>query len=230
MGRNDDGRAEGDVEEVSPEQLRRQLTEIKGAMGLEERYPGQRRLWLVYGGGVAAVSIAMEALFTVRGLPGWAIPTIWVAFLMVAGVAQWGIASGTSDGSAPTAAPDWRILLGTLLAAFLSVAAYTEPLLHEASVTLSDVEFSRMSGAYLYSLVFSIAGVGFLFAGNALRAYRIRTRDRWVFYGAGIWMLAFAGLMTHFRFMRMFGYALGGVCFLLYSIAAYVLLGRADDT
>jgi len=51
------------AENVDPEELQRQLSDIKGAMGLAEQYPGRARLWLVAGLiiGVAAL-LALGAL------------------------------------------------------------------------------------------------------------------------------------------------------------------------
>jgi hypothetical protein len=216
--------------EVDPAQLRRQLSEIKTAMGLEERYPGQRRLWLVYGTGVGVASVLTEVAFVLvqRG-PGWFYQSVWLAFTLVTGFALWQLASRTPRGPSSEAAPDWRSVFGTLLLATLSVTTLSAPMFEHLEPVLPTREYGLLTGAYFYGLVIAVAGVGFLFVGSVLRTYRIRRRDRWVFYAAGIWMLAFAAAFTQAEFMQVFGYALFGILFFLYSIVAYVALGRSPN-
>lgn len=212
--------------EVDPEQLQRQLAEIKGAMGLEDRYPGQRTLWLGYGVGVALVSLVTEAIFFVEELPSWGYLLVWLAFILLAGGAQWWLVSRTPTGPSPSMAPDWRVLFGTLVLALFALSGLVQPLLPHLETGLSAQDAGILQGAYFFGLAIAVAGVGFLFVGNALRAYRIRKRDRWVFYGAGVWMLVFASWFTQTEFMRLAGYAVFGILFFVYSIAAYVVLGR----
>ena len=221
---------DGSEPDVDPDQLRRQLSEIKTAMGLEERYPGQRRQWLVYGAGLGAASILTEAAFSLvqRG-PGWFYQSVWLAFTIVTGLALWRLASRTPRGPGSEAAPGWRSVFGTLLLATASVTTLSSPLFEHLQPVMSTREYGLLTGAYFYGLVIAVAGVGFLFVGTVLRTYRIRRRDRWVFYGAGIWMLAFAAGFTYTEFMQVFGYALFGILFFLYSIVAYVVLGRSPN-
>lgn len=234
MGDTDSNRREptdaSDGTDVDPTQLQRQLSEIKGAMGLEEQYPGQRRLWLVYGIVVGLASLLAEAIFVVS--PDWsgsAYLGIWVAYALITGFSLMRLASGMPREDAPAAAPDWRVLFGTLVLAFVATVLQAEPVLSAAEAGLADPEFARLEGAFAYSLIISISGIGFLFAGNGLRAYRVRTRDRRVFYAAGVWMLGFAVAFTQIAWLRPFGYAVFGVLFLAYSLGAYVVLGRSDD-
>lgn len=224
-----------DPTEVDPADLKRQLSDIRGAMGLEERYPGQRRLWLLNGIVVAVVALAINLLFAVPPstrpgwLPDWLFLGVWLAFAVVIGASLLHLASRTPGDSTPATAPDWRVLTGTLLLAFASLFVLASPVIEEAVRNLTLQEESRLTGGFLYGLVIAIAGTGFLFAGNALRAHRIRKRDRWVFYGAGVWMLVYAALMPYSVRLQLYGYGLFGVLFLLYSTAAYVLLGRSSD-
>jgi hypothetical protein len=213
---------------VDPDQLQRQLTEIKGAIGLEDRYPGKRRLWLVYGALVGGACLTMQAVFSVPDVPGWTITATWASFVVIAGVVQWRLAAGTPNESV-RAAPGWPALLGTLALAFVSLASLAGPLLGTAGRSLGygTVEYSRLGGSFAFGLVVVFVGLGLLFAGNALRAYRIRRRDRWVFYGAGVWMLVYAGAMTHVVLLRTLGYGLFGLLFALYAVGAYLFLGRS---
>lgn len=217
------------TDDVDPERLQRQLAEIKGAMGLEDRYPGQRKLWLVYGVGVAVVSLLTEVLFVVEQLPSWGYFLVWLVFLALVGAAQWWLVSRTPTGPTPSSAPDWRVLFATLVLATVALSGLVQPLFPYLIDAESTETAGILQGAYFFGLVIAVAGVGFLFVGNALRAYHIRKRDRWVFYGAGVWMLVYASWFTHSEFLRLAGYAVFGILFLLYSIAAYVLLGRDPD-
>lgn len=222
--------ADGADETVDPEQLKRQLSDIKGAMGLEERYPGQRRLWLVYGVVIGLASILLELIFIVNpDAPGMFYFWLWVTYALVTGLSLMRLASGMPRDIESVTVPDWRVLFGTLVLAFGTSMVQFYPALSAAERALPSEEFAPLEGAFVYSLVISISGIGFLFAGNALRAYRIRKRDRRVFYGAGVWMLVFAALFTSVEWLRPVGYGLFGVCFLAYSLAAYALLGRSAD-
>lgn len=215
--------------DVDPERLQRQLAEIKGAMGIEERYPGQRTLWLGYGVGVALVGIATEVVFVVERLPSWGYVLIWLAFILAAGAAQWWLVSRTPTGPTPSMAPDWRVLFATLVVALVALSGLVQPLFPSLYEVESARQAGLLEGAYFFGLAIAVAGIGFLFVGNALRAYRIRRRDRWVFYGAGVWMLAYASWFTNSEFLRLAGYAVFGLLFFVYSVAAYVVLGRGSD-
>lgn len=226
-----DGRGGGDPD-VDPAELQRQLSEIKGAMGLEERYPGQRRMWPVYGAVMAVLLVALNASFTGYAsarLPDWLYFWLFVGTVVAVALVQWRIASKASTGTASTPGPDFRVLLGTLFLAVLAFVVLTYPSIEVALQHLSQVDGARLEGATVYGAVIAIAGLGFLFTGNGLRAYRIRKRDRYVFYGAGLWMLAYGALMPHYEILGAIGYGLFGVLFFGYSVVAYLVLGRSGD-
>lgn len=213
-----------------PDDLERQLAAIKGAMDLEDRYPGQRRLWLGYGVAVALASVVTQVLFVVEELPAWGYTLVWAGLILVIGAAQWWLASRTATGPEPGIAPDWRVVFGTLVLGLVSLSALVDPLFPYLWAAESETTAGIMQGAYFFGLAVVLAGMGFMFTGTALAAYRIRRRDRWVFYGAGLWMLAFATTLTQSWFMRRTGYAVFGILFFVYSIAAYVVLGRGGAT
>lgn len=227
-GPRTDGGERTDGADVDPAALQAQLSEIKGAMGLEAQYPGQRRLWLVYGSVVGLASILTEVVFAaVQEGPDVVYQVAWLGFVGVAGLALWRLATGTPTDHAPETAPDWRVVFATLLVGFLALVAMVQPVFYPLEGSLPAREQGLLTGAYFYALVIAVAGMGFLFTGNALRAYRIRARDRRVFYGAGGWMLAFAAVFPHVEFLRVFGYAVFGVLFWVYAVGAYVVLGRS---
>ena len=224
------------TESIDPEELHRQLSAIRGAIGLEERYPGQRRLWVVAGIIVAVTSVLVNLLFAVPPdryppwLEAWMFFVAWLLFALVIGGAVLVLASRISTGPTPPTAPDWRVLFGTLVLLFVSLGTLLGPMVETVVPVLSSVDAGRLTGGLAYGLVLAIAGAGFLITGNVLRSYRIRRADRWVFYGAGLWMLGYAAVFTHVTSLQLIGYGLFGILFLLYSIGAYVALGRTDGT
>lgn len=220
----------GDAD-VDPEELQRQLTDIKAGMGLAERYPGQRRLWLVYGIGVGVAILLLQLLFAlpVGVLPGWVYAAFVMAFALVATFGLFRLAAGTVPDQAAGTEHDWRAFFGTMVLAVVALAVLVEPSVSLAVSDLDELAANRLSGATAYGLIVAVAGVGFLFAGNALRAHRIRRRDRWVFYGAGLWMLTYAALFTQIAPLRSVGYGLFGLLLIGYSAGAYHLLGRDLD-
>lgn len=216
----------GKSTDVDPAELQAQLQRIKGAMGIEDRYPGQRRLWLVYGVVVAVAAIATEVVFASTRLSEVGYVAVWAVLVLVAGVAQWRITSGTTAARPPNA-PPLKHVLGALLGTFLALILMSGGLLPYLT---RGQETGIVQGAYYFGLLVAVAGLGFLLVGTVLRAYYIRRRDRLVFHAAGAWMLVFAALVTQFEFLRLFGYALFGLLFFLHSIVAYVLLGRSAET
>lgn len=212
--------------DVDPAELHAQLQQIKGAMGLEDRYPGQRRLWLIYGVLVAVAGIVTESIFAIQRLPESGYILVWAALAIVAGVATWRITAGTASRRPANAPPLGRVL-GALLLTFLVLVVMSGAVV----VELPDTEAAGLlQGAYYFGLVVALAGLGFLIVGTILRAYYIRRRDRLVFQIAGVWMLVFAAFLTQYEFLQIFGYAIFGVLFLVHSIAAYVVLGGGAET
>lgn len=218
-------------DEPDPEELQRQLADIKGAMGLVERYPGRRKLWLVYGVGIGVAIVLLQLLFALPGgiLPNWAYQAFVLGFALIATLGLFRLAAGMLPDEATGPGLDWRVFFGTLLLALGALVLLIEPAVSTVLRTLDARAASRLSGATAYGLVVAVAGTGFLFAGNALRAHSIRRRDRWVFYGAGLWMLAYAALFTQVHLLRAVGYGVFGCLLVAYSVGAYVILGRGTD-
>lgn len=215
-----------DAADVDPAELQAQLQQIKGAMGLEDRYPGQRRLWLVYGVLVAVAAVGTEVIFASARLPEYGYIAVWALLAVVAGVAQWRITSGT-PARRPANAPPLKHVLFGLLGAFVSLIVLSGALVAELPATEGA---GILQGAYYFGLLVALAGLGFILVGTTLQAYYIRRRDRLVFHAAGIWMLVFAAFVTQYEFLQLFGYAIFGGLFLVHSIAAYLVLGRGSDT
>jgi len=207
-------------DDVDPEQLQRELAEIKGAMGLADQYPGRARLWLFAGLLIGAAALFAQATFFFSdALSGTAYTLIWNGFVVVAVVASWWMASRLPQAAAPETAPSWRALFGSLVV-FLSAAAGAV-----GRVAGQVGELDR--GILYFALTLTTVGLGLLLTGAVLVSYRVRRRDRLVFYAGGLWVLAYASVLPHVQVLRWVGVGLFGVLFALYSVAAYVFLTRA---
>jgi len=194
--------------------LRRDLDHIKTAMGIEDRYPGQRRLWAVHGALVGGAAVLTNVIFAFE-IPSSLYILIWFGLVALAGLIQWRSAVATDvDDPGPT--PSWRVVFGTLVAGWFVLTAI-------ASSIFGDVP-GVVRGAYFFSLSVAVLGMGYLLAGTLLSAYSIRARDRYPYYAAGAWMLLFAFFMPYVEFLQYFGYALFGALFFLHGVGTYYLL------
>jgi len=221
-GNGDPGSASdaGGDDDVDPEVLQEQLTQIKGAMGLAEQYPGRARVWL-YAGlliGVAAMLTQATFFFSDR-LSNTAYTVIWNVFLVVAVVVSWWLASRLPRESAPDTAPSLRALFGSLVLFLLATSGVAGDVAGQVG------ELDR--AVLFFGLTIATVGLGLMVTGAVLTVYRVRRRDRLVFYAGGLWVLAFASFMPHVRILRWVGVGLFGVLFALYAVAAYVYLTRA---
>lgn len=207
-----------DASDVDPAELRDDLDQIKRAMGIEERYPGQGTVWLLYAGLVGGFSFALQVLF-LFSLPEWAYSLTWLVFVVLSGGSVWFVARRTGrQGRA--AAPDLWVIpagLGLLLVVLSTISA---------SLGALDGLSGVVVGAYYFAIAIALAGLGFLLVGNALKAHGIRRRDRWVFYAGGVWMLAFAAVFPHWEPLLYSGYGVFGTLSIVHAVASYVVLTR----
>ena len=203
------------MSDIEREELREELETIKGAMGLQERYGSELRLWLVYAVLVGLASLGSQAVVTLE-LPPWGHWLSWGVFIG-AGVLYQNVALGDDYGGGDSETrPGLGLQYGAVLAYALVVLAVVAPLL------------SGVEGALASSIVFAVAvgavGTAYLLAGNALKAYRIRRRDRLAFYAGGAWMLALAVLLPRVPFLQRWGYAVFGLAFAVHAVGSYLAL------
>ncbi|WP_436923701.1 hypothetical protein [Halosimplex amylolyticum] len=206
--------------DVDPEELQRQLSEIKGAMGLAEQYPGRARLWLVAGLliGLAAVLVQVT-FFLYETLGPAAYSAIWGGFCVVAVATLWLVSARLPQREAPAGAPSWRVIYGSLAVFLFGVAGVAGEVARQVP---------GLDRALLYfGLVIATVGLGLLVTGAVLSSYRVRRRDRLVFYAGGAWVLVYASWLPYVQILRWVGVGLFGILFALYAIAAYVYLTRA---
>lgn len=204
------------AEDVDAEDLQRQLDEIKGAMGLAERYPGQRRMWLVYGVVVGGVAILTNVAFAFP-LPNLAYVLAWFGMVAVVAVAQWRLVSGTA-GDRPTTGPNWLAVVGALALALLALWTALGDLVGTNTAGV-------VQGAHYFSHVLVFFGLGFLLTGTLLRTEQVRRRDRLPFYVGGVWMLVLGAFVPHVEALQYWGYGAFGALFLVHSLASYALTG-----
>jgi len=206
--------------DVDPEELQRQLSEIKGAMGLAEQYPGRARLWLVAGLLIGLAALLVQATFFLdETLGATAYTAVWGGFCVVAVATLWFLSVRLPQRDSPAVAPSWRTLYGSL-AVFLAGAAGVA----------GDVarQVPGLDRALLYfGLVIATLGLALLVTGAVLASYRVRRRDRLVFYVGGAWVLVYASWIPYVQVLRYVGVGLFGILFVLYAVAAYVYLTRA---
>lgn len=209
----DDSTGDGDAD---IDALREDIEQIKSAMAIEDRYPGQRRLWLVHGVVVGLAGVLTNVVF-VFPWPNAVYILVWVAVFALVGFTQWQTSvRAATDVDDPEPKPSWKIVFGTLVAGLFVLTSIVDPV-------FADVE-SVLQGAFFFSLAFTVLGMGYLLAGTILRAYRIRARDRYPFYVNGAWILAFAVVMPYVEWLQYFGYGLFGILFFLHGAGTYYLL------
>ena len=135
--------------EIDPEMLRREVDQIKDAMGLQERYPSQFRLWLVFGVLVALASAGSQVIY-LRDLSGSLHTVVWFGLLGVGWVYQW--SSGETDGgwSATGTKPRIEVLWASVFALYFVFVFTLGPAIDEVGGPESDM--------LLFSLVVGLVG------------------------------------------------------------------------
>lgn len=204
--------------EIDVDALRTELDRIQDAMGIDERYPGQFRLWPVWGALVLAAALVSQYVHS-QGLPEYLYAVAWFGFVGGGWLYQW-YRTDYDDRAVGDDKPDVWLQVASIFALYGVYVAVLGP----AMDALPDDEASIL----VFALVVALVGVAYLVLGNTLKAYYIRRRDRWAFYVGGAWMLAFAALAPNVAALREWGYAVYGVLFAAHSMASYAVLSRAD--
>ena len=203
-------------EDIDPADLQRQLDDIKGAMGIDERYPGQRRMWLVYGLVIGGVAILTNLTFVID-MPNWGYILVWFGMVAIVGLAQWKLVSGAAKRPEDSG-PSWWVLFGSLAIALLALWTALGDVIATSST-------GAVRGAHYFSHALIFLGLGFLLTGNLLRGVRIKRRDRLPFYVGGTWLLVLGAFTPHIELLQYWGYAIFGVVFLVHAVASYILTG-----
>lgn len=196
--------------------LQEDIDRIKDAMGLQERYPSWFQLWLVYGGLVLAASLVSQVI-VLRGVPGAWHAVVWFGFMGAGGVYQWRLAS-RDDQPSTAVAPNLLVQGGAIASLYFVYLLVLGPVVEGVG--------QRLESILIFSLVVALVGVAYVVAGESLKAYRIRARDRYAFFVGGVWMLALAVLMPNVAVLRTWGYVVFGALYAVHGVGSYVLLAQ----
>lgn len=205
------------TEDVDASELQRDLDRIKVAMGIADRYESAVEAWLWFGVLVAVASAASQYVVLARLPPIWHTP-IWVGLLILGGgsLMYWRLGSSWSPG---TDEPNvgFQILVIYLGSILVQLAA--GPVVPDSIPYLLET-------AYVLGLILVMLGLGYIVAGETLKAYRIRARDRRAFHAGGVMMVILGVAIPNVELLHTWGYAAFGASYVTYALLAYAVLTR----
>ena len=202
-----------DDTEIDVDELRSELNQIKGAMGLHERHSTAFQAWPVYAVLVLLASLASQAIVTFE-LSAWGHSVAWFGLIGLGGLyEQYALPDYDTSGEAK---PNLRVNLAAIIGYLLAVLVITSPLL--------DGVGEPQQTATTFAIILGSFGAYYLIVGSSLAAYYIRARDRYAFYVGGAWILPYAALLPRIEFLQEWGYAIFGVLFALHGVGSYVIL------
>jgi len=202
-------------EELSKKELQEQLGQIKGAMGLHERYPFWSRWWLIEGVGVGILFPLIQLL--VRGT----LSLLW--FVILAGgvflAHQLALRRVIACYDRPaTGVPSWMNWQYIAIAGMMALVVALSPL-DGIVETMGELYYAVIAGG-------SMIGVAYLFMGQLLEAYNIRKSDRYAFYVGGLWLLVLTAALPHIPALRGWSFAALGIGLAVHHIGSYLYLSR----
>jgi len=204
-------------EEIEADELREELETIKEAMGLRERYSGATSMWLLFGLAVPVASALSQYVFTERLAP-WLHAVIWAGVLGL-GFAVWYVLSDEPESNfAAGPAPNLFVQFGLVYFTVLPVQAAVSPFLGD----LGYVD----EALFVQSLIVVFLGLAYAVLGSSLAAYRVRLRDRALFYIGTGWMVALGVAIPQVAFLRVWPHATFGAVYLVYALGTYTVLAR----
>ncbi len=203
-----------DDPEIDVERLRTELDHIKDAMGIQQRYPGRFRLWLVYGI-LVAVAATGSQLVSLFELPSWGHWVSWGVTMGAGGIYQGATGEQPSEGSGEGKPDIWLQYAAAFVYALVAIAIVS-PILPDTA--------NAASGSYVFAIVVGAVGLAYIVVGNSLKSYYIRKRDRYAFYVGGVWMFALAALIPYVELLQTWGYAAFGIVFGLHAVGSYLAL------
>jgi len=206
--------------EIDVEELRAELDQIKDAMGLQERYEGAATQWLLFGV-LVAIAAGLSQYVFLADLPGYWYGVIWIGLLFGGGAVgiYWIFGSDARDlFSTNSDKPGlffifWVVYLASIPLQVIA-SQYTGEVAEDAETM------------FVLAIILVMIGVAYVIMGNVLKAYYIRARDRYAFYGGGLLMAALGTAIPFVEVLQTWGYAVLGVVYLAYALATYVALNR----
>ncbi|MDH5021489.1 hypothetical protein [Halobacterium rubrum] len=202
-------------EDVDPRRLQQDLDRIKDAMGIAERYEGAPEQWLLFGALVAVGSAISQVLLFERAAGFW-YPVVWLGLFGASGV----VLSRRYDYSYGPGANEPNVGFQILVVYFGSFATQfvARPFLAELGYLAEN--------AFVLGLVAVMLGLGYLVAGETLKAYRIRARDRYALHAGGVVLLVVGVAIPNVDVLHTWGYAAFGASYVVYAAASYWVLTR----
>jgi hypothetical protein len=206
--------AGGTATEPDPEALREDLARIKDAMGIADRYDDAPEQWLLFGV-VVAVGAALSQYVVLERLPGVWLFVVWFGLFGAFGAVLYWRNDGYSWGPGERDPNVGFQILVVYAAAFL-VQFVAAPFLPELGYLAES--------AYVLGLVLVMLGVGYVVAGETLKAYHIRDRDRYAFHVGGALMALLGVAIPNVDALHEWGFAAFGATYLVYALATYRVL------
>ncbi|WP_255169081.1 hypothetical protein [Natrononativus amylolyticus] len=201
-------------DDVDKDALQEELGQIKQAMGLREAHPYWWRFWIVEGLGVGIIFPIMQ-LGLRDGFSPW-IVALLVGVFVAHQLVLWRVLSAYERPT--TGVPSWRTWHFVLFAGFGALLVGIRPF-------FDAIDPAQRLTLWLV-VVASVFGVAYLYLGQLLAAYDIRRADCYAFYLGGAWILVLAAVIPYLSAIRGWEFAVFGIAYALYCIAAYVVLSR----
>lgn len=205
-----------ETSDIDPADLQRDLDQIKEAMGIAERSKSAIELWLWFGVLVAAAS-ALSQFVVLNRLPAWWHSVIWLGFLVGGGgvLMWWRYGSSWSPGRTE---PNVGFQILVVYLGSVVVQLVISPVVPEVGYLLET--------AYVLGIILVMLGLGYVVAGETLKAYRIRARDRRGFHAGGVLMIVLGVAIPNVDVLHTWGYAVFGASYLIYALTVYAVLTR----
>jgi hypothetical protein len=205
--------------EMDVEALRGELDQIKDAMGLEERYEGASKQWLLFGA-LVPVAAALSQYVHLQELSGLYHGLIWFGVLGGGSfVGNYFIDDPTIDRATDNKPRVLVVFAATLLAFVPIQLVFADAL---------DAMAYRPRSVRILALILVLLGVVYIVFGETLRAYYIRRRDRYALQVGGVWMILLGAFLPAVPVLETWGFAAFGGCYFVYAIGAYLVLSRGD--
>lgn len=202
-------------EDVDPAALQQDIDRIKDAMGIAERYESAPEQWLLFAAFVAVGSAISQVLVLERVSAVW-LPVVWLGLLGGVGVGlsrryDYSYGPGRSDPNV-----GFQILvvyLGSFATQFVA-----RPFMPELGYLANT--------AFVLGVVAVMLGLGYLVAGETLKAYHIRARDRYALHAGGVVLVVVGVAIPNVEVLHTWGYAAFGASYVVYAAASYLVLTR----
>lgn len=208
------GMTDGTGDGPDSEALRRELGEIKRAVGLHDSHPYWWRWWLIEGLGVAV----LFPLFNVGFRYDFSMPLIaaLVAVFLGHQYALYRVQQAYDEPT--TGVPDWGTWHLVFFAGLVAWIVGLSPVL-DAVDGLAETPITWVGAGI-------VIGVAFMYMGQLLGAYGIRRADRTAFYAGGCWVLAVSAALPWAPLIDGWEFAVLGLAYGGYCVVAYAVLAR----